>query len=251
MRLRQVALVARDLADAVDALTQALGIEVGFRDPGVAVFGLENAVMPVGDTFLEVVSPARAGTSAGRLLKRRGGDGGYMVIVQSDELAEDRRRLAALGVRVVWEATLDDIATVHLHPRDVGAAILSLDVAEPAASWRWAGPEWERHVRRDGAAEITAAELQAADPAALASRWAEVLARPATPREEGFEIALDRGAVRFVRDLDGRGEGLGGIEVAAADPERLRAALRERGEPGPAGTTLLCGTRIAVVAGDG
>ena len=46
-----------------------LDLEVGFRDPGVELFGLRNAVIPVGDTFLEVVSPIKEGTTAGRLLE--------------------------------------------------------------------------------------------------------------------------------------------------------------------------------------
>src|SRR2546425_11952165 len=99
--------------------------------------------MPVGATFLEVVSPVREGTTAGRLLDRRGGDGGYMVILQTADLRADRARLAALGVRIVWQVELDDIATVHLHPRDLGGAIVSLDQPVPPESWRWGGPEWQ------------------------------------------------------------------------------------------------------------
>src|SRR5512145_1003705 len=108
MRLRQIALVARELDSTVEVLCDVLGIEVAFHDPGVEVFGLRNAVMPLGDTFLEVVSPDRPGTSAGRLLERRGGDGGYMVIVQSQAKAADRARVGSLGVRIVWEADLPD-----------------------------------------------------------------------------------------------------------------------------------------------
>ena len=141
MRLRQVALVAHHLEPVVDDLCAALGITVAFRDPAVAAFGLHNAVMPLGDTFLEVVSPLQSNTTAGRYLERRGGDGGYMVILQCDDLDADRRRVAELGVRVVWSLDLPDIRGTHLHPRDVGGAILSLDAAEPPDSWRWAGPE--------------------------------------------------------------------------------------------------------------
>ena len=71
MRLRQVATVARELEPVVDDFRAVLGIEVAYRDPGVAEFGLHNAVMPVGDTFLEVVSPTREHTTAGRFLDRR------------------------------------------------------------------------------------------------------------------------------------------------------------------------------------
>ena len=59
MRLRQVALVARDLERSVGELCDVLGIEVAYNDPNMVVFGLVNAVMPIGNTFLEVVSPAK------------------------------------------------------------------------------------------------------------------------------------------------------------------------------------------------
>src|SRR5262249_56622564 len=123
------------------ALAAVLGCEVGSRAPGVGDLGLHTAALPVGTQFLEVVSPVRDGTTAGRFLDKRGGDGGYMVILQTADLDADRRRLSALGVRLVWQVTLDDIATVHLHPRDVGGAIVSIDQPRPAASWRWGGPE--------------------------------------------------------------------------------------------------------------
>ncbi len=61
MRIRQIALVTRELAPVVETLEQVLAVEVCFRDPGVGVFGLENALFPIGDTFLEVVSPVREG----------------------------------------------------------------------------------------------------------------------------------------------------------------------------------------------
>src|SRR5436190_9728988 len=189
MHIRQIALVARELEPVVADLCAILGLEVGFRDPGVAEFGLHNAVMPVGREFLEVVSPTREGTTAGRFLDKRGSDGGYMVILQTADLAADRRRLGELKVRIVWEITLDDIATVHLHPRDVGGAIVSLDHPRPPASWRWGGPEWEQKARTDVVRGITSATIAAADPATLAARWADVLG--AAPPSERLEVALD------------------------------------------------------------
>ena len=242
MFVRQVALVARELEPVVADLGAVFDLAVAFRDPGVGAFGLHNAVMPVGDTFLEVVSPVRAGTTAGRLLDRRGGDGGYMVIVQTADLASDRRRLAALGVRVVWEIALDDIATVHLHPRDVGGAIVSLDEPRPATAWRWAGPTWRDAVRTDVVTRITGVTVAAPDPAAMAARWAEVLG---VPRRAGSptELALDPGAIRFVA-ADERGEGVAGLTLAAADPARALAAATARGLRADAGGVVLGGVRF-------
>src|SRR5215475_15973148 len=106
MRLRQIALAASDLEAATAVLCDVLGIGAPFRDPGVAVFGLENAVFAIGETFLEVVSPVRDDATAKRWIAKRGGDAGYMVIVQCDDLATLARevdRATSAGASVVWE----------------------------------------------------------------------------------------------------------------------------------------------------
>ena len=245
VRIRQIALVARDLEPVVADLCAALGIEVAYRDPGVGVFGLENAVMPVGDAFLEVVASTRADTTAGRFLERRGGDAGYMVIVQSDDLEADRRRVEELGVRVVWETSFPDIATIHLHPRDVGGAILSLDVARPPESWRWAGPDWPSHVRTDVASGITGVELRAADPADLACRWGQVLGRPARRTAvDHWEIGLAGGSLRFEGAGDGGEEGFVAFDVVAADRARILDAAKSRGLATTDDEVRIAGVRI-------
>jgi Glyoxalase-like domain len=169
LRLRQAVLAARDLDAAVDELRAVLPLGEPYADPGVGYFGLRNAVMPLGDTFVEVVSPVREDTAAGRFLDRRG-DGPYMAMFQVDDLKAARARAASLGVREVWSIELDDIAAVHLHPADMGAAIVSLDQPMPPESWRWGGP-WQPY----GDARTSGLTLTARDPDALGERWATVL----------------------------------------------------------------------------
>ena len=94
MRIRQIALVATDLATVRGQLFELLGLDEGFVDEGVGQFGLQNTVCTIGNSFLEVVSPVNEDTTAGRLLQRRGGDGGYMVIVQVQEPAAAAERWA-------------------------------------------------------------------------------------------------------------------------------------------------------------
>jgi len=251
MRIRQLALVAKDLEPVVDDLCAVLGVDVAFRDPGIISFGLHNALLALGDTFLEVVSPVKLGTTAGRLLEKRGGDGGYMVIAQVDgddlDFEVERKRLAAADVRVVWEAKLDDVATLHLHPRDVGAAILSLDVAIPPESWHWAGPAWigtadPAQAGRSDA--ITSGWIQAADPEAAARRWAQVLDRPVLDVDGAPTIALDDSSLRFGPDRDGRGDGLAGMSIRVADREAGLAAARERGLPVEGDRVTIAGTHL-------
>jgi hypothetical protein len=244
MRVRQLALVARDLAAVVDDLTAVLGIEVSYNDPGVEVFGLHNAVMPIGRQFLEVVSPSRADSSAARYLDRRRGDCGYMVILQSPDLDTDRKRLGELGVRVVWETSFPDIATIHLHPRDVGGAILSLDRSDPPESWRWAGPSWQSKVHTEVIGAIKGARMAVVDPDAVGGRWAAVTGSSLERDGRRRLIELDVGRLVFERCDDANDEGLVGIELEVNDRERLKAAARKRGLAVTDAAVTICGTHF-------
>jgi len=213
-RLRQVAVVAHDCGAVAGELSQAFGWAQPYHDPGVGQFGLTNAVFAVGDTFLEVVAPAAPDTTAGRYLARRGGDGGYMAIFQVPDLAAARRRLPALGVRVVWTADLPDIAGTHLHPRDVPGAIVSLDWANPPQSWRWAGPSWTGRAPGHVPGGVTGLTVEVSDPAAAARRWADVLGIPADEHTAVVELPACGQRLRFVPAGAGRGEGITAVIIA-------------------------------------
>jgi hypothetical protein len=237
-RLRQVALVAHDCGQVADELRAAFGWGEPFHDPGVGRFGLTNAVFAAGDTFVEVVAPVQAGTTAGRYLERRGGDGGYMAIFQVPDLAAARARLPGLGVRVVWTADLPDIAGTHLHPKDVPGAIVSLDWAEPAGSWRWAGPDWTGRVpEHPGGGGVTGVTIEVADPAAAAARWAAVLGVTwaASGTAAGIELAGWGQRLRFEPARPGQGEGITAVSIAglpAGRAARVIGGVRFTGEGG-------------------
>jgi hypothetical protein len=253
MRLRQVALVARDLEGAADALCSVLGLTVSYRDPGVSTWGLDNVVMPLGGNFLEVVSPHQPGTSAGRYLDRRGGDGGYMVILQTADAVAERARVTALGVRAVWETDRPTYRATHFHPSDVGGVLLSIDSVEPGADWTapmcaWppAGPQWPAAVSTSVVRDLVGVEIQSEKPESMAELWSRILARPTRRLPGGAcQIDLVGGAIRFVPTADDRGPGVRGIDLHVADRARLTAAARARAVPVADDHVVLCGTRIA------
>jgi hypothetical protein len=193
-RVRQAVLVASDLDEVAGQLRRELGLGPPFADPAVAHFGLRNAVFALGDSFLEVVSPVAPDTSAGRLLSRRGGDGGYMVMLQVADLAAARERARARGVREVFEVSLDDIAEVHLHPVDMGGAIVALSAPEPPGSWRWGGPGWRERSRPLSVAGVT---LATRDPDEVAELWGEIIGSPAQDAGVRFTSAASTGLVEI------------------------------------------------------
>ena len=219
MRLRQIVMVAGDLAAAEDRIEHELGLERCFRDPGVATFGLRNALFPIGDQFLEVVSPTEPGTSAGRQLDRRDGDSGYLVIIEVDDLEPLRRRFDEHGARVVFEAVADGIVGLHLHPADVGGAILSVDRADTWGEWPWAGPVWREHVRTGTVNEVLGVVIEADDPVAMSARWAQLLGCEVI----GEAVRLpDGGEIRFV-PAGAQGEGVSGFVLRSARDDQPRS----------------------------
>ncbi len=215
--LRQVALVAHDLDAVLADLKRILGIEVAFNDPGVAAFGLRNAVLPVGTQFVEVVSPTKAGTAAGRQLERMGGDGGYMVIGHTDRHDEVRSRVDSLGVRKVIDADDHGYKIMQLHPSDTGGSFLEIDFQpggeDPNGPWMPAGPDWQRAVRTDIVDGITGVELRVPDPDKVEARWTEILGQR---HFDNATITYTEGTGGLVA-LDVRGDGRGTHRICGVD----------------------------------
>ncbi len=232
VRLRQAVLVAADLEATAALLRSQLGLGEPFRDPGVGQFGLANVVFAIGDCFIEVVSPVAEATAAGRQLQRNGGDGGYMVLFDIEDLDGARERAEQLGVRTVWSIDLPDISGTHMHPGDLRGAIVSLDSSRPYGSWRWGGPDWTGRVGSGPPGRLTGITVALAEPLPAAERWAEVLGVE-LERGEQPRLQLDGGEVRFAA-----AEGVEGIvEIAVAVPDAVRDG-RERIDVGSASIAL-------------
>ena len=213
IRLRQVALVAKDLEPVARQLCDTFNLTIAVRDLDVAEFGLTNALMTVGDQFIEIISPTTEGTAGGRMIERRGGDSGYMVMHEVDDLDRRLSHLADNNVRIIWSGDFDDIRGRHLHPKDTGGAIVSLDEAIPEGSWRWAGTTWTPHRQNSVVSAIASVTIGANDPAAMRSRWDELSISTAIhfdqagPRGEGIDrvdlVAADRRRVGETFDIGG------------------------------------------------
>ena len=246
MGIRQIALVASELEPVQAALFDLMGLDDAHVDPKIVKFGLKNIVMTLGNTFLEVVCPIEDNTTAGRLLERRDGDGGYMVIVQVEDLQAEKERLAETEIRIVWEADTERAKAVHLHPKDVPGAIASLDFMDPAEAWYWAGTDWDERVARN-VGNIVAAEIQSDDPEATADRWSMAYGRLLDASNAIPTLRLDSTEVRFVPAEDGRGTGLRAIDIEALDKDAIFAAADRHGLDQDGDTVIVCGTAINFV----
>ena len=154
------------------------------------------------------------------------------------------RTAAQQRVRTVFEAEYPDIRAMHLHPKDIGGAIVSVDQPHPAAAWRWGGPHWRMQPGRRGAQQVLGATIEARDPVVMAKRWQEVLdLEEPVAVGAAWRLPLREGSIDFV-PAAARGEGLCGYTLAVADRAAVLQAARAHAQEVEGDTVTMFGTRV-------
>lgn len=73
----------------------------------------------LGGDFVELVAPFEHGTTVGRLLAKRG-EGGYMVIMQTDDAVQRRDHVEKHNLaKVIFTHDHDDVACTQYHPKGI------------------------------------------------------------------------------------------------------------------------------------
>lgn len=255
LRLRQICLVARDLEAVTEQICKTFAVEVCMRSPGVHRHGLNNTVMPFGPTFMEVVAnqPGRplADTTAGRYLLRIGGDGGYMVILDSDDALRWRPHFEKVGVRIAQDLDRPTYRAAQMHPKDVGGTLMSIghDTGgdDLMGDWHAAGRDWKNFLRTGRVTAIAGVTMQSDDPARLAARWAEIWRKPVQRGASGPQIDIDNCRFDFVPDRNARGETMAGLAIRVKDRAAVLGGAKEAGVPVSGGTLKLCGLEWRLV----
>lgn len=222
-RVRHVVLCTSDL-DAVERrLTDLLGVAVTQRDDFAEEFGLRNAVLALGDTFIEVCEPVVDSAPAARFLLAQGGDAGYMVCIQVDDLPAAAERAAAADVRTVY--AFDDrplngasASARHLHPGDTGGTFFTLEHPQPPQAWPYAGEAWHLHRREQVVGGIVGVEIAARNARRVAERIADI-AGVGVGRDG--HVAVDGATIRFTESGGESPDRLTAIDLEATDRERV------------------------------
>jgi hypothetical protein len=249
LRLRQICLVAPHLEPVVCDIAAIMGLHVCHRDGNVAKYGLENALLPVDTTLLEVVAPLQPGTAAGRFLDKTGGRGGYMAIFSCDDPDERGRNAEQLGVRI---ANVIDHAPhgVQLHPRDCRAAFIEFNHTKGGdnilGAYPPAGPDWQKSIRTDVTKRLKAVEMQSTDPHDLARHWGRILGIAASDTGNGdAEIVLVNCTLCFV---NGDSDAMNALMFQVADIAMVRDAAKVKGYAVAGDSFVLGGVNFRLAA---
>jgi hypothetical protein len=230
LRLRQICLAAANLAPVISDIQDILGVAVCYRDPNVARYGLENALMPIGTNFLEVVAPIEENTAAGRFIERTKGHGGYMAIFQASDPRRRQAHAETMGIRIAHVIDRDTYQSVQLHPRDCRASFIEFGRStggdDRMGTWWPAGPDWRDFVRMDQTKRMLGIEIESPKPDDLASHWSRIIETPLTVDNGDPVLVFEECAIRFVH---GQTECLGTLVLEMAKPAEALAKAAAKG----------------------
>lgn len=250
LRLRQICLVASHLEPAVGDIAAIMGLDVCHRDPNVARYGLENALLPVDTILLEMVAPFQDGTAAGRFVEKTKGRGGYMAIFSCDDPRERQANAESMGVRVSHVIDRPPYLGVQLHPRDCRAAFIEFNHTAGSDNIRGAyppaGPDWHKAIRSDVTKALTEVVFTSPDPRGLAEHWSRIVGVSVSETKDAEAcIALVNCTLRFIA---GDAEVMSALTFRVANPDAVILAAKARGHAVIGNSLLLGGVDFHLTA---
>ncbi len=101
-KIEHVALAVADLDAAVEHYENVWGLQVAHRER-VEDQGVEEAMLPLGESYLQLLGPTGADTTVAKFVARRG-EGLHHIAYVVDDLAGALAELKAKGVPLIDEA---------------------------------------------------------------------------------------------------------------------------------------------------
>lgn len=247
VRLRQIALVAKDLAKSKELLNYVLGTEVIYIDPEVEQWGLNNFLLALGGEILEVVSPFKDGTAAGRTLDKRG-DGGYMIIMQHPDAQTRREYIEKQNLaKVIFSHRLERSTMVQYHPKGIkGGVIPELDSHDATESnptplntrfspWHACGPDEQSYMeamKRNSHLSLLGAVCRLApqdgNGEEAATQWEQIFG---IPRSRDL-VAFSNARLGFIHGEEGKPDGIVSISIGVNSEEKRDGIFERAGERG-------------------
>lgn len=101
-KVEHIALAVADLETAVKHYSEVWGLEVSHRER-VEDQGVEEAMLPIGNTFLQLLGPTGPDTTVGKFVAKRG-EGLHHIAYEVDDLEAALADLKDKGVPLIDEA---------------------------------------------------------------------------------------------------------------------------------------------------
>jgi methylmalonyl-CoA/ethylmalonyl-CoA epimerase len=127
-----IAIATPDLEASMKLFADALGLRCDHVED-IPERGIRVAMIPIGDTRIELVTPLRAGSEVSAFLDKRGG-GIHHIALRTDDVDGDIAELKEKGVRIAQEPGpgAHGCRVAFVHPKATGGVLLELSTPPKA-----------------------------------------------------------------------------------------------------------------------
>lgn len=126
-QIDHVGIAVEDLDSAVERYRQTLGVEPAHRER-VESQGVEEVLLPVGTSFIQLLGALGADTPVGRFLERRG-PGVHHIGFRVDDVGSALDQLKGEGVRLIDDTPRPGsrgTTIAFVHPKGMGGVLVEL-----------------------------------------------------------------------------------------------------------------------------
>lgn len=115
--IRNFVLATSNIEAVSEALQARLEIPQGIRHDMAEILGFRNEMMKIGQTLFEMVQPVKPDHRLHRWLAERGGDAGYMIVLQTFDAEAFRARVAAEKLRLTRDMQFRGQQMIQFDPK--------------------------------------------------------------------------------------------------------------------------------------
>jgi methylmalonyl-CoA/ethylmalonyl-CoA epimerase len=134
MKIDHLGIATRELSEALSFWRDALGLEVVATEE-VAEQGVRVAMLPVGETRVELLEPTSEASPVAKFLEKRGA-GIHHIAVRVDDIRATLSRLKEQGLRLIDEVPRTGAGgclVAFVHPSSAQGVLLELVEHTPAS----------------------------------------------------------------------------------------------------------------------
>ena len=216
-RVRHYVLATHDMNFVCEQIYEVLGLAAMPKPDGpgaTEAYGFYSTMMKIGTTMLEVVQPIKPDHLLNRWFDERGGDGGFMVVLQTYDADALKARAATEGLTLTRDMQFRGQHMLQFDYKHFGTHF-ELYKYTPEEDW-WGDPNGRPYPDARVASDIVGSEVAVENPAAIAAQAARLF----LGTQEGNKVRFGDRHVDFV-EAQGQWRGLTALDLKARDPLRI------------------------------
>lgn len=216
-RIRHYVLATHDRDFVAEQIYEVLGLPPTPKKPGPGVteaYGFYSHMMRVGTTMIEIVQPMTTGHPLSKWLDERGGDGGFMVVLQTYDADALKARAATEKLTLTRDMDFKGQHMIQFDYKHFGTHF-ELYKYTPEENW-WGDPINGPYSDARVAVDVIGCDVAVDDPAAIAAQTSRLF----LGSSQDTKLTLGDRSVQFV-PAQGQVRGLTALDLKARDPLRV------------------------------